>query len=897
MQPDDIVGSEMRVIVNHHDISTTGGRSVDWFLENRNRFFPRDAKLLSGIFGIPEGEILKVREALKAMFELLTLFGCEKLESPAWLDQRLKLGFRSKAAKVVKLHHVNHKTEQVLFKFVSANGEGSWVKILKWKFAVLFAYYRNQDLPVRPDMEYGEDGGNQFFDPSVFIGGFCHDWMMSLRKKKPERFKQLIDTTQQLKKAMPEVPVSMVEKAERDTRIELTGIPRIHEETRVFFNGQQFVGWNQPLAHLDFIDVDKDTVVEALRRTVREIFDNEVLTRKDIFEPFFPSTSANYIWSRSKCGALSELYEKFNLGTVDNLGVEEFGQEMANLFERVSPHYGALGADEEVKIVKEKILLGFEPTEEVPVLLVDDSKIREEWKDLYRKIYEAALNERPLVQTVGLPEPLKVRVISKGPPLLYTCLKPFQAFLWRVLKKHHVFNLISRYVTEDDVNWILGDMREGEEAVSGDYVSSTNRLHSWVSEVILDQLMIEFGESIDLETIAMFPTGFMQNLRMLFQRALTKHIFVEDDIEYPQTEGQLMGSIISFPFLCIANAALCRLSLEKSEHKRFRLINRPYPGSGPIAPLMVNGDDCLLKGTKGRLRKCWEAYCGFAGLESSVGKTYFSDNFCTINSTIFEFNKDSLRWQERKYINLGLMMGKKRMGAGKNENFQPNMAAHELGTICRELKRSCPPDLWLTVKSRFIYYNKKELDKAIGIPWFLPEWVGGLGLPVDSINEIDDLNRRCATYIKMFMNKSGEKGRKMTPILPKEMASWLMHRKVMEGLRPYDYLGTPLFRQGMVRDELFSLEDEWASFYKLMTINLLFREPLDSLFKVVKKDKSVSKALKHNSDMFAYARQAVVELPHIEAMSDEDLLHENKKLVFPCFVKTGILDEVPSLRD
>jgi len=314
------------------------------------------------------------------------------------------------------------------------------------------------------------------------------------------------------------------------------------------------------------------------------------------------------------------------------------------------------------------------------------------WEEEYWKIFDLAKKEKPFVEAVGLPEPLKVRVISKGPPLLYTFLKPMQKWLWKVLKQHKPFELIGRYVTESDVNGVLCNLKEDEEAVSGDYVSSTNRLHKWVSETISDRIMLRLGENIPKTDLEQLPNNFMGDLKKLMLTALTKHIFVPfkahgDQVlvdgkpeiaeheTLPQTEGQLMGSIVSFPILCIANAALCRMALEgaslvkRKEKVVYRLTRK---GTGSLAPLMVNGDDCLLKGPKGTLRNCWESICGFAGLESSVGKTYFSDSFCTINSTIFKRTPEN-RWVESKYVNMGLMMGRKRMGAGLKKSFQPQV--------------------------------------------------------------------------------------------------------------------------------------------------------------------------------------------------------------------------------
>jgi hypothetical protein len=413
-------------------------------------------------------------------------------------------------------------------------------------------------------------------------------------------------------------------------------------------------------------------------------------------------------------------------------------------------------------------------------------------------------------------------------------------------------------------------MKPDEEALSGDYVSSTNRIHAWVSERIVNRIMLRLGENMPREELIKLPTNFLSNLKTLMLRALTKHIFIDKDgNERPQTEGQLMGSIVSFPILCIANAALCRMSLEQSSlhNRRFPVIYRiTKNGPGKPAPLVVNGDDCLLKGPKKVLRQVWETVCGFAGLESSVGKTYFSDYFCTINSTIFK--REGSEWTEAKYVNLGLLKGMKRMGAGMNKNFNSQVGIHQLGVICRELKRSCPTHLWLKVKKRFIYYNSIELKRYPGIPWFVPEWLGGVGLPIDIDDEVSDLDRRSASVIKQFYNDA-----KHTPILPKDMALWSMHKLVMKSLPTQDVVN---YRQFLTPAGLEKFEDHWSKFYKYATINLLMHHPLTDLYEDgLAEDKSVHKALMHNVKVWSWARG---NAHRFRPMSTEDMSHEQKRL-------------------
>jgi hypothetical protein len=343
-----------------------------------------------------------------------------------------------------------------------------------------------------------------------------------------------------------------------------------------------------------------------------------------------------------------------------------------------------------------------------------------------------------------------------------------------------------------------------------------------------------------------------------------------------------MGSIISFPFLCIANAALCRLSLERSEHKRFRLTNKPYKGSGAIAPLMVNGDDCLLRGEQRRLRSCWEPITAFAGLSTSIGKTYFSSKFCTINSTIFEWDDAAYRWREAKYINLGLMCGMNRASGVDGGNIQ--VGFHQLGTICRELKRSCPTDMWPAVKRRFIYYNKNTLDKYTGIPWFVPEWLGGVGLPMDSPTEVGDLDRRCATVIR----SRAKAERTYRPCKPKDMCVWKLHQLVNKQLKPYA-IEEVNFRKAMLPSgEIVDLEEEYSTSYKLLICNLLQAVPFEGIKNLLEEKGNIHKALLHNVDVWSRARSRVSELglSVVEPMTDVDMAYENKHLVLPIFVRS-----------
>jgi hypothetical protein len=234
------------------------------------------------------------------------------------------------------------------------------------------------------------------------------------------------------------------------------------------------------------------------------------------------------------------------------------------------------------------------------------------------------------------------------------------------------------------------------------------------------------------------------------------------------------------------------------------------------------------------------------------------------------------------------MKGQKRCGSGSNNGKSNLMGPHELGVVCRELKRSCPEKFWLKVKSRFIYYNKNVLDRY-PLSWFLPEWLGGLGLPIDHDNEISKVDRKMATVLKMRMNGDS----KFKPVKPKDMAMWKMHELVMKDLKIFDYIEKPLYRKAtLMSGETFDFESQWARLYKLMTINLLEKTPIENLYDSILEIKSIQKALRHNSDVQSNGRHEL-EFDNYEPMSNEDMLYENKDLVLPCWV--GKFDDFPGL--
>jgi hypothetical protein len=299
----------------------------------------------------------------------------------------------------------------------------------------------------------------------------------------------------------------------------------------------------------------------------------------------------------------------------------------------------------------------------------------------------------------------------------------------------------------------------------------------------------------------------------------------------PQREGQLMGSVTSFPILCIANAAMCRWALELGNNIRYRVTNAPISEKSLIAPLLINGDDCTLKGNRKNLRSLWERITSYGGLTSSVGKTLFSTiekPIVVLNSTTYHLKDE--KWKEIKFINMGIMLGKARSQlTDKNER-----TFDQLGALHLELHQSCPPEIREDVINRFIYYNKQTLDVCPNIPWDMPSYLGGAGLLRK--NPSSEFDRRCATLI--IARKDHDNRFKIEK--PKKVTFWKVHEAVVEKLRDYETTINTNFKnfRKVISDDLFdpenfiyyNTETEHSRLYKYLCVEQLLRYSHEKLF-------------------------------------------------------------------
>jgi hypothetical protein len=473
-------------------------------------------------------------------------------------------------------------------------------------------------------------------------------------------------------------------------------------------------------------------------------------------------------------------------------------------------------------------------------------------------------------------------------------MAPIQRFLWRHLKKNSVFKLIGTPVTEGFIMERFGKTQKDELIINGDYKASTDNLHSWISDRLSGKIVDRLNEN----GVALGGDyhHLDERFKSLLRRSLTGHVFLfPDGRKEVQKEGQLMGSVTSFPFLCMANAAMCRWAVELSDHRPYRLRDRPFRGH-PLARLIVNGDDCTLKGSRsGGLRSIWGQITSYGGLESSLGKTIFSLEhrpIIVINSQTFDWNDELRVWVCRRYVNMGIMMGKPRsVLAGCQIDAVPY---ERLGSQHRELYESCPPDVWSEVSSRFIHYNRNELSKYPDIPWSIPEYLGGPGL-VPKDGEISLYDRTVASLIiatgeiKKIRKACTQPEWQLHQLVKKRFGSASVNEQRHTSIRRIVDLEADIFADNFLMEDCAHNE---ALLYKLFTVETLKANSLKQVYcpaepqgRKTKKSNTFSshKNLMHNNRLWAKASSRISEhwSGSIVVRSTEELMYEKKSTFIP----------------
>lgn len=231
-----------------------------------------------------------------------------------------------------------------------------------------------------------------------------------------------------------------------------------------------------------------------------------------------------------------------------------------------------------------------------------------------------------------------------------------------------------------------------------------------------------------------------------------------------------MGSIVSFPILCLLNATIMRVSFE---------LATGVPTWLDEMSAAINGDDVTWRG-KPKVYHAWQQVAKFFGMEESIGKTFLSDQFVQMNSRNFQVVNGLL--YQSQFLNWGLVRNLGRSGDGglaETTGLQISPSARY-----QELIKHTPDNLKQNIHNLFVKHNRQSLE-GLRLPWYLPTWLGGLGLT--GVMEPSDADLRIANgFIRAFAQKRRNGSAAPGVELPKDIsvgsALWTMRIKAQKNL-------------------------------------------------------------------------------------------------------------------
>jgi hypothetical protein len=192
---------------------------------------------------------------------------------------------------------------------------------------------------------------------------------------------------------------------------------------------------------------------------------------------------------------------------------------------------------------------------------------------------------------------------------------------------------------------------------------------------------------------------------------------------------------------------------------------------------------------------------------------------------------------------MGIMFGKTRSGTGESAV----RTYSQMGELHRQLKESCPENVWEEVSARFIYYNREALSGCPDIPWDMPLYLGGSGIAQKV--PYNDLNKSCATVIIARKDKDP----RFKILKERKNPLWIVHDQVekklddfddvLEGFREVRRLNMVNLSKEFKETPFSTVEDEFGRLYKYLTVETLFQKTLKELFRIIvtKNDKTREK--------------------------------------------------------
>lgn len=327
---------------------------------------------------------------------------------------------------------------------------------------------------------------------------------------------------------------------------------------------------------------------------------------------------------------------------------------------------------------------------------------------------ERASREPIDVMVHAILEPLKVRLITKGSTMRQWVAGHMQKALWGHLQRFPQFVLTGRTLDR----FILSDLLERERSVA-------KRVPPGLGDIFTDWISGDYAAATDTldirHTKAVFEMALLHVDWSPKHQDVLRSVLYEQTIHYPkdaqpafvQRTGQLMGSVLSFPVLCIVNLVTYWVALEEFTGMEFDLSE---------LPVLINGDDILFRACD-PFYELWQEKSRAAGFELSLGKNYTHAHYFTVNSELWSCSDGSpSTLTKHEFLNVGLLTGQSKITGRSNVAILPLWDLYNL-----VLKGAIDP---VRAHRRFLHYHKHSISVTTSQGRFniaAHKFKGGLG--------------------------------------------------------------------------------------------------------------------------------------------------------------------------
>ena len=346
---------------------------------------------------------------------------------------------------------------------------------------------------------------------------------------------------------------------------------------------------------------------------------------------------------------------------------------------------------------------------------------------------------------VPVSEPWKVRTISAGESMPYWFCRYFQKAIHDYMRCIPQFQFIGQSLTSHSLTTFFRRAGfvppVGTKMVSGDYSGATDGVSITLTEICHEEAAFSVRDPVARMILDRVIGSHRchydglsvtrpNNMDEMIDRDTCPYDFELKggrDVPPPvlQNNGQLMGSVLSFPYLCLINFVGTWQTVF------------PHIERFEDVPILVNGDDIFFFTDDVGYRR-WNLGLDFMGFTKSLGKNFFHHDYGYMNSVPFQYDWKLNQFETFPFYNVGLLYGRQRVSNGTVKfGQQAELADGEpLGSVPLHMlqpKAVEGASNLARAAARFAKIHKKYLQRVSKcggrvLNYYVPVEFGGLGM-------------------------------------------------------------------------------------------------------------------------------------------------------------------------